>query len=103
MSGRLAGHQQRRRHHHQRGHRHHHHKAKAGLEPARPSGIVGPRYKSSGYLFWGVLSLKNQPGSLKNYTNQPKTMKNQPRTGKSYTNQPRTMKNQPETLKTHKS
>ena len=34
-------------HHHHCSHHHHHPQAKAGLWPARPSGIVGPRYNSS--------------------------------------------------------
>ena len=38
-------------HHHYHHHHHHHqHQAKAGLWPAWPSRIVGPRYRSRGYL-----------------------------------------------------
>ena len=68
--------QSHRRHHHY----HHHHYAKAGLRPAWPSWIVGPRYTWSEYLF-GVLNVSlracgaqlrfNQPGTINDNENPP--------------------------------
>ena len=44
-------------------------------------------------------TMKNQPGTMKNYENRPGTMKNQPRTMKNHENRPGTGKNQPKTMK----
>ena len=38
--------------------------------------------------------MKNQPGTMKNHENRPRTMKNQPGTMKNHENQPGTIKNQ---------
>ena len=45
--------------------------------------------------------MTNQPGTLKNHGNQPKTMKNHETTLKNHGNQPKTMINHETTLKNH--
>ena len=47
--------------------------------------------------------MTNQPGTMKNHGNQPKTMKNHETTLKNHGNQPKTMKNHETTLITHEN